>query len=172
MVFRVASVILYKHLNHSHPRLLLFPLATSLQLHDTASVSQFPLVSIPSTYLLPPTSPPSSPFPFPNYPLLSLPSSTPRPSISSSGNNPLTASHRVNRLNRNNPAVLSQPAKVFGYIAEALKAETLQGQAATRSVAAAKQLLSHPSVVATTDPSLILQSLDPDTMSVVREYFG
>ncbi|KAI9746918.1 MAG: hypothetical protein M1815_004882 [Lichina confinis] len=75
-------------------------------------------------------------------------------------------------IEQNNPAVLSQPAKVFGYIAEALKAETLQGQAATRSVAAAKQLLSHPSVVATTDPSLILQSLDPDTMSVVREYFG
>jgi GTP cyclohydrolase II len=69
---------------------------------------------------------------------------------------------------RQNQAVIAQAAKVFVFIAQALEAETLQGQTATRVVQAAKALLS----LAGLDPVQLLQQLSPETQQTVRAYFG
>jgi hypothetical protein len=69
---------------------------------------------------------------------------------------------------RQNPAVISQAGKVFVFIAQALEAETLQGQTATRIVASAKTLLQ----VAGLDPQQVLAQLSPETQQTVRAYFG
>lgn len=67
-----------------------------------------------------------------------------------------------------NEAVTSQAPKVFVYIAQALEAETLQGETQTRLVAAAKFLLQ----VSGLDAAQVLQQLSPETQQTVRNYFG
>ena len=69
---------------------------------------------------------------------------------------------------RQNPAVISQASKVFIFIAQALEAETLQGQTAARIVASAKTLLA----AANLDPSQLLQQLSPETQQTVRAFFS
>jgi len=69
---------------------------------------------------------------------------------------------------RQNPAVVAQAAKVFVHVAQALEAETLQGQTATRVVQASKLLLQ----AAGLDPAQLLQQLTPETQNTVRAYFG
>lgn len=64
--------------------------------------------------------------------------------------------------------MVSQAGKVFVFIAQALEAETLQGQTATRIVAAGKALLQGAGL----DPAAILQQLSPETQQTVRAYFG
>lgn len=77
--------------------------------------------------------------------------------------------HFTNSLSfRQHPAVLSQPEKVFLFIAQALEAETLQGQIATRVVAAAKMLLGGTG----RDPAQLLSQLNPETQQTVRAYFN
>jgi hypothetical protein len=71
-------------------------------------------------------------------------------------------------IDQQNPAVVSQAPKVFVFITQALEAETLQGQTATRIVAAAKMLLQ----VAGLDPAQLLSQLSPETQQIVRTYFG
>ncbi len=63
---------------------------------------------------------------------------------------------------------MSQAGKVFIFIAQALEAETLQGQTATRIVAAAKTLLQGAGL----DPTALLQQLSPEAQQTVRAYFG
>jgi hypothetical protein len=69
---------------------------------------------------------------------------------------------------RQNPAVITQAGKIFIFIAQALEAETLQGQTANRIVASAKTLLG----AAGLDPAQLLQQLSPETQQTVRAYFG
>lgn len=69
---------------------------------------------------------------------------------------------------RQNPTVLSQAAKIFVFIAQALEAETLQGTTATRLVAAAKQLVATAGI----DANHVLSTLSPETQQTVRSYFG
>jgi hypothetical protein len=57
---------------------------------------------------------------------------------------------------------------VFVFIAQALEAETLQGQTATRIVAAAKALLQ----VSGLNPAQLLQQLPPETQQTVQAYFS
>jgi len=64
--------------------------------------------------------------------------------------------------------VISQAGKVFLFIAQALEAETLQNQVATRVAQAAKLLLG----IAGLDPSQVLQQLPADTQQAVRPYFS
>lgn len=71
-------------------------------------------------------------------------------------------------IDQQNPAVVSQAGKVFVFIVQALEAETLQGQTATRIVTSAKQLLG----MASLDPAQLLQQLSPETQQTVRAYFG
>jgi hypothetical protein len=63
---------------------------------------------------------------------------------------------------------MGQAAKVFMFIAQALEAETLQGQTAGRVVAAAKMLLGSAGL----DPAQVLSQLPPETQQTVRAYFG
>ncbi|KAI9822390.1 MAG: hypothetical protein M1827_000109 [Pycnora praestabilis] len=83
---------------------------------------------------------------------------------------PYAYSFLAQLIDQQNPAVISQPqaAKSFIFIAQALEAETLQGQTATRIVAAAKQLVA----IAGIDLNQILGTLSPETQQTVRAYFG
>lgn len=74
----------------------------------------------------------------------------------------------TNMTPRRNPAVTSQAAKCFTFIAQALEAETLQGQTAQKIVAAAKQLVQ----IAGLDANQLLSSLSPETQQTVRAFFG
>lgn len=69
---------------------------------------------------------------------------------------------------RQNPAVTSQPAKVFVFVAQALEAETLQGQTATRVVEATKTLLAAASL----NPAQLLAQLSPETQAIVHAWFA
>ncbi len=69
---------------------------------------------------------------------------------------------------RQSPIVVTQAPKVFIFIVQALEAETLQGQIATRIVAAAKQLVATAGV----DANQVLATLSPETQATVRAYFG
>ncbi|KAI9724972.1 MAG: hypothetical protein M1812_000248 [Candelaria pacifica] len=71
-------------------------------------------------------------------------------------------------IDQQSPIVTSQAPKVFIFIVQALEAETLQGQIATRIVAAAKQLVASAGV----DANQILATLSPETQTTVRTYFG
>ncbi len=64
--------------------------------------------------------------------------------------------------------MLSQPAKVFVFVAQALEAETLQGQIATRVVTATKALLGLTGV----DPAPLMGQLTPEAQHTVRAYFS
>ena len=64
--------------------------------------------------------------------------------------------------------MVTQANKVFVFIAQALEAETLQGQTATRIVESAKLLMG----TAGLDPGQLLQQLSPETQQTVRAYFG
>ena len=69
---------------------------------------------------------------------------------------------------RQNPIVINQAPKCFTFIAQALEAETLQGQTAQRVIQGAKDLLR----IAGQDPSQILATLTPETQQTVRAFFG
>lgn len=63
---------------------------------------------------------------------------------------------------------MSQAPKIFLFIAQALEADTLQGQTASRLVAAAKMLLGNAGL----DPAVVLQQLPPETQQTVQAYFS
>lgn len=69
--------------------------------------------------------------------------------------------------NRQNPVVLSAADKVFGYIVQALEAETLQGQTAARVATSAKKLVAATGLNA----DHILSGVNPDNQAAVRSYF-
>ena len=63
--------------------------------------------------------------------------------------------------------MFSNAAKVFGYIVQALDAETLQGQTAQRVANSAKQLVTATGVNA----EQVLAGVNPDNQTAVRSYF-
>lgn len=63
---------------------------------------------------------------------------------------------------------MQNAARCFKYIAEALEAETLQGQTASRIVEAAKRMIS----AAQLDASQLLGGLTPETQRTVQAFFG
>lgn len=63
---------------------------------------------------------------------------------------------------------MSQAGKVFVFIAQALEAETLQGQTANRVAAAAKILLTAANV----DPMPLLQQFSPESQRTIMGYFS
>ncbi|KAI9797958.1 MAG: hypothetical protein M1833_005014 [Piccolia ochrophora] len=81
---------------------------------------------------------------------------------------PYAYSFLVQLIDQQNHAVISQAAKCFVFIAQALEAETIQGATAQRVVAAGKQLLA----VAHVDPAQVLATLSPETQQAVRNHFG
>ncbi|KAF2433836.1 ARM repeat-containing protein [Tothia fuscella] len=69
---------------------------------------------------------------------------------------------------RRNQSVLSQAAKCFTFIVQALEAETLQGQTATRIVGAAKVLVQSAGL----DANALLSGMSVETQGLVRSFFG
>ena len=67
-----------------------------------------------------------------------------------------------------NQAVLSKASQCFTYIAQALEAETLQGNTAQRAVAAARKLVQ----IAGLDANQLLAGLPAETQQTVRAFFG
>lgn len=63
---------------------------------------------------------------------------------------------------------MSQPEKIFVFVAQALEAEALSDQTAERVVAATKLLLTSSS----TDPTPLLQQFSPAAQMVIRVHFG
>jgi len=63
---------------------------------------------------------------------------------------------------------MSQPAKIFMFIVQALEAETLQGHTASIVIEAAKKLLGNAGM----NPAQVLQQLPPETQQTVRAFFG
>lgn len=63
---------------------------------------------------------------------------------------------------------MSQAAKCFTFIAQALDAETLQGQTASRIVGAAKLLVQSAGL----DANQLLSTLPPETQRTVQAFFG
>lgn len=63
---------------------------------------------------------------------------------------------------------MNQAGKVFVFIAQALEAETLQGQTASRVAAAAKVLLTAANV----DPMPLLQQFSPESQRTIMGYFS
>lgn len=64
--------------------------------------------------------------------------------------------------------MLAKASQCFTYIAQALEAETLQGQTAQRAVASAGKLVQ----IAGLDANQLLAGLPPDTQKTVRAFFG
>ena len=71
-------------------------------------------------------------------------------------------------IHRQNPAVIAKATSVFQYIVQALEAETLQGQTASKVASSAKQLVAQTGINA----EQILQSLSPDGQQAVRGIFN
>lgn len=69
---------------------------------------------------------------------------------------------------RQAPAVMSKATQCFTFIAQALEAETLQGQMAQRIVAAGSKLIR----TAGLDSTQLLNGLPPETQNTVRAMFG
>lgn len=63
---------------------------------------------------------------------------------------------------------MQQAGRCFTFIAQALEAETLQGQTAQRIVVAAKQLIT----TAGLDANQLLAGMSPETQQTVRAFFG
>ncbi|KAF2399956.1 importin subunit beta-3 [Trichodelitschia bisporula] len=81
---------------------------------------------------------------------------------------PYAYSFLAQLIEQQNPAVLQQAAKCFTFIVQALEAETLQGQTASRIVGAAKQLVA----TAGLDANQLLAGMSPETQHTVRAFFG
>ncbi|KAF2723421.1 ARM repeat-containing protein [Polychaeton citri CBS 116435] len=71
-------------------------------------------------------------------------------------------------IDQQNPAVLSQAARCFNFIAQALEAETLQGNIAQSIVGAAKKLVASANL----DANQLLASMSLETQQTVRAFFG
>ncbi|KAF2018443.1 ARM repeat-containing protein [Aaosphaeria arxii CBS 175.79] len=71
-------------------------------------------------------------------------------------------------IDQQNPTVINQAAKAFQYVAQALEAETLQGQTANRVVAATKALVQATGV----DLAQVAGTLTPEQQRTVQAYFS
>lgn len=69
---------------------------------------------------------------------------------------------------RNNPAVIEQASKLFVHIAQALAAETLVGQTATRVATSTKNMLTAAKV----DPVPLLQQFPQASQEIIMRYFN
>lgn len=74
----------------------------------------------------------------------------------------------ANIICRQNPAVMAKASQCFTFVAQALEAETLQGNTAQRAVSAARKLVQ----TAGLDATQLLANLPPETQQTVRAFFG
>ncbi|KAK4549209.1 hypothetical protein LTR36_007667 [Oleoguttula mirabilis] len=81
---------------------------------------------------------------------------------------PYAYSFLAELIDRQNPVVMSQAARCFTFVAQALEAETLQGNMAQRIVGAARKLVT----TAGLDANQLLGGLPPETQQTVQAFFG
>lgn len=81
---------------------------------------------------------------------------------------PYAYAYLTELINQRHPAVINQPGKIFVFVAQALEAEALQGQTASRVVAATKTLLTTANV----DPTPLLQQFSPEAQRTIMGYFA
>ena len=70
---------------------------------------------------------------------------------------------------RRHPAVITEAAKVFVYVAQALEVDALTGQTAIRVVTAIKQLVEITGINA---EMLLQQNFTPEAQQLIRGHFG
>jgi hypothetical protein len=76
--------------------------------------------------------------------------------------------HLLTYFYRQHPAVISQPGKVFVFVAHALAEESLTGQTANRVLGVTKALVSSAGV----DPTPLLQQFSPDAQQKIKQIFS
>ncbi|KAF2175554.1 ARM repeat-containing protein [Zopfia rhizophila CBS 207.26] len=81
---------------------------------------------------------------------------------------PYAYSFLAQLIDQQKPAVMAQPAKCFQYVAQALEAETLQGQTAARVVNATKQLVQAANI----NLAQVAATLTPEQQQTVQAYFS
>ncbi|KAF4591475.1 importin beta-3 subunit [Ophiocordyceps camponoti-floridani] len=81
---------------------------------------------------------------------------------------PYAYAYLAELIDQRHPAVMNHGSKLFLFVAQALEAETLQGQTATRVAAATKMLLTSASV----DPTPLLQQFSQDSQRTIMGYFS
>nr|POE64848.1 importin subunit beta-3 [Quercus suber] len=81
---------------------------------------------------------------------------------------PYAYSFLAELIDQNHPAVMSQAQRCFMFVAQALEAETLQGNMAQRIVGAARKLVT----TAGLDANQLLASMSPETQRTVQAFFG
>ncbi|KAF6812545.1 importin beta-3 [Colletotrichum sojae] len=81
---------------------------------------------------------------------------------------PYAYAYLAQLIDQQHPAVMGQAGRIFVFTAQALEADTLQGQTASRVVAAIKALLSSASV----DPTPLLQQFSPEAQRTITAYFS
>ncbi|KAI5361577.1 putative importin-beta domain, armadillo-like helical, TOG domain, importin beta family [Septoria linicola] len=81
---------------------------------------------------------------------------------------PYAYSFLAQLIDEQNSAVMSKAAQCFTFIAQALEAETLQGQMAQRIVGSGRKLIA----TAGLDANQLLGALPPETQQTVRAFFG
>ncbi|KAL7927296.1 armadillo-type protein [Trichoderma austrokoningii] len=81
---------------------------------------------------------------------------------------PYAYAYLAELIDRQYPSVMNQAGKIFLFIAQALEAETLQGQTASRVAAATKALLTAANV----DPMPLLQQFSPESQRTIMGYFS
>lgn len=74
----------------------------------------------------------------------------------------------ANSFRRQNSAVISQPVKAFQFVAQALEAETLQGQTASRVVGSTKALIQATNV----NLAQVVAGFTPEQQQTVQAYFS
>ncbi|PON31128.1 hypothetical protein TGAM01_v200548 [Trichoderma gamsii] len=80
---------------------------------------------------------------------------------------PYAYAYLAELIDRQYPSVMNQAGKVFVFIAQALEAETLQGQTASRVAAATKALLTAANV----DPMPLLQQFSPESQRTIMDTY-
>ncbi|KAL8405126.1 hypothetical protein RB594_009859 [Gaeumannomyces avenae] len=81
---------------------------------------------------------------------------------------PYVYAYLAELIEKQHPAVISQPDKVFVFIAQGLESETLNGQTANRVVATAKALITASSM----DPTQLLAQFSPEAQQTILGYFS
>ncbi|KHO01138.1 importin beta-3 subunit [Metarhizium album ARSEF 1941] len=81
---------------------------------------------------------------------------------------PYAYAYLAELIDQRSPVVLNQAGKIFVFVAQALEAEALQGQTASRVASATKALLTTTSV----DPMPLLSQFSPEAQQTIMGYFN
>ncbi|KAH6668610.1 importin subunit beta-3 [Plectosphaerella plurivora] len=81
---------------------------------------------------------------------------------------PYAYAYLAELIKQQHPAVISQPGKVFVFVAHALAEESLTGQTANLVLAATKALVSSAGV----DPTPLLQQFSPESQQKIKQIFS